>query len=65
VLPYRDGEFEGLDSASQVPLSRFVNEQVNVLRHDDMADHTPFVPLAHAFKRRFEQVAACCVAEVG
>lgn len=60
-----DRDFQGLQSFRQEIVGRFTDEQVNVLRHDDVAEDFELAMAAGALERVEEDVSCGRSVEVG
>lgn len=54
--PFRDGELQGLQDFREQVFRRFAEEDVDVLRHDDIAEDSELVAAASEFERVEEDV---------
>lgn len=52
----RGGLLEHLQDDGEFASFRFTDQQMNMLRHDDVADYAATVPAANTFQRLFEYV---------
>ena len=54
----RKSLFDSLHDFRRIALLRFTDQQVNVVRHHDIADHDELIPLPYSFEHFQKQVAA-------
>ena len=63
--PPREPLFDRLHDPGRIILLRFADQQMNVLRHDYIADHDEAIALPNLFEDAQEKITAPCVAQPG